>query len=441
MRSHTFVFTVLVWTALIIPAFAQLALFIDDADRAEFAAHRAALRAKLGEELFVAFGGYYGSDAPRWRQTDNFYYLTGVEIPNAVLLMDGKTGEEILFLPPARSGRAAIYDGTTIGPGPQAVKEFGVAASLPLTDLEKEVRARLAGRTRIAIGESLTQRIPDLPWAQDEGRGARIGAWLKSLGAGLTVADVTPILAELRRIKSPWEIARIEEATRVAFLGHVAAMQATKPGMMEYSIEAAATGAFVAAGCLAPAYTAIVGSGPNNHVLHYALSSRQARDGELVLMDYAPEWRYYCSDITRTWPVNGKFTEKQRKVYEDCRAVQAILIEAVKPGATFTDINNLCREEFVKRGYAKETLLHGVSHYIGLNVHDVGDQLLPFAPGCVLTIEPGVYFVDEGWGIRIEDMVLVTGSGSRVLGPGSPRTADEVEAVMASSPRTRGAEQ
>ena len=420
-------------------AAAQIAVGITDEDRAEFARHRAALLERIGDGVAVVFGSHPRGDHLRFRQRNRFYYLTGVEIASAALILDGKREKAILFLPPAREGRSAIYNGPSLGPGPEAAAEYGIEEVRSVSELEKalkeiaaqsnQVWALLSKEEAVASGTSADRRRSRFPWSAGKPDEILAGEWLEKILPDASVKDVSPEIDDLRRVKTPWEIERMTEACRIAGLGHVAAMRATCPGTFEYEIEAAAMKEFIANGAFYPAYNAIVGAGPNNNILHYSLSADVADDGELVLVDFGPDYRYYASDVTRTWPVSGKFTPRQRKVYMDCLEIQRRLIEFIKPGVTLPEIFKLCQELSFEMGYEKNHL-HGPSHYIGMAVHDAGLGSKPLEPGVVISVEPGLYFLDEGWGIRIEDDVLVTEKGCRVLTDMVPKHPDEIEAIM-----------
>lgn len=445
MRKEGTLFCTL-FIVMVLPAFslAQIALGLSDEDRAEFARHRAALLERMGDETAVFFGAYAREDYQRFRQGNRFYYLTGVEIPFSALILDGRHNRALLFLPPERDAFMTKYEGPSIAPGPEAVAEFGiedVRSSLELADVLKDyVRPGGTVWTVLQAEENTAGAFTGVEyaaylskpfgWTKRQTREGAIVEWLKSLIADVEVKDISPIIDDLRRVKTPWEIARISEACRIAGEGHAAAWKATRPGAEEYQIEAAATEAFLHGGALVIGYHAIVGSGTNNNILHYTLSVKTVEDGELVLMDFGPDYRYYKSDITRTWPAGGKFSEEQRRAYLQCLEIQRRLIEAVKPGTTFEQLNDLNEKLMKDLGY-EAYYVRGCGHYLGMAPHDAGDYNKPLEPGVVLTIEPGIYFWDKGWGIRIEDDVLVTGDGHMVLSDMIPKHPDEIEAVMA----------
>ena len=412
---------------------AQIAVGPTDEDRTEFAGHRTALFERLGDNTAVLFGAYEGAEE-RFRQDSNFYYLTGVEIPFAALILDGRKDKATLFLPPARTGRAAVYLGASLGPGPEAVAEFGIADVRPLDQLEPTLKELVPESapiwTALAPERPAFGPITELPWASSPSQSSMVRDWLGKALPGVEIKDIRPEIEDLRRVKTAWEIERLTEACRIAGEGHLAAMRATHPGVMEYEIEAAATQAFLSNGALRNGYSAIVGAGPNNNVLHYPQSSDRVDDGELLLMDFGPDYRYYISDITRTWPVNGKFSPEQRKVYLQVLEIQKKLFDFIKPGVTLGQVYEEHRRLSTEMGYAGN-YFHGPSHYLGMDVHDVGAFLKPLEPGVVITVEPGLYFPDKGWGIRIEDDVVVTKDGCRVLSDMIPKLPDEIEAIMA----------
>ena len=420
-------------------SYAQIAIGLTDEDRAEFARHRQALldNLELGGDVAVLFGAPEREDNLRFRQDNTFYYFTGVEIPFAALILDARNGQEILFLQP---GIDSKWVGQRIGPGQEAVKEFGIQDVRDISTLSTALQQLVPAGSRVGImlmreepvagsRDACYWKDRDLgpPWELNQTRQEKIRSWLQGLLPGRTVFDISPLVDALRKIKSEWEIERMAEACRIAGEGHVAAMMATRPGAYEWEIEAAATKAFVEEGALYPSYGAIVGAGKNSAILHYPHSASVVKKRDLILMDFGPDYRYYSADITRTWPARGKFNKKYRKVYEDCLEVQQKIIDYIKPGLTLQDISDYNKELLEDLGY---DLWHGPSHYIGMSVHDVGYYNEPLEPGNVITVEPGIYF-EKKWGIRIEDVVVVTNKGCRVLSDMIPKDPDEIEAIMA----------
>lgn len=266
------------------------------------------------------------------------------------------------------------------------------------------------------------------------------------------------MLHEMRTIKSKDELALMRRAVEITAEGHTAAMAATRPGMHEFEVEALLRSVFRKHGSERHAYEPIVGSGPNATVLHYHKNDRQMEDGDLLLIDAGSEYGYYASDVTRTFPVNGKFSEPQREIYEIVLAAQLASIERTRPGATLEEVHDasvrviaegLLRldilsgtlDEILEKQSYKPYYMHRTSHWLGMDVHDVGMYFIegkarPLAPGMVITVEPGIYInaaateVPEryrGIGVRIEDDVLVTAEGPSVLSEAIPKTVDDVE--------------
>jgi Xaa-Pro aminopeptidase len=247
------------------------------------------------------------------------------------------------------------------------------------------------------------------------------------------------ILRPLRTIKSAYEISCLRKAIQATAAGLEAAMRSMRPGQFEYEVDAVIVYHCRRRGCQGMAFPCIVGSGTNGCIPHYTLNARRMEDGDLVVMDVGGDYRHYAADITRTVPVNGRFTPRQREVYELVLRAQAAAIEAVKPGASAGEPDRVARrvlgEGLKKLGLAKNTreamryCPHGVSHALGMDVHDV--PVATLAPGAVITIEPGIYIPEEGFGIRIEDDVLVTEQGREVLSREVPKTVEAIEALMA----------
>ncbi|HEX9328923.1 MAG TPA: M24B family metallopeptidase, partial [Reyranella sp.] len=238
-------------------------------------------------------------------------------------------------------------------------------------------------------------------------------------------------------VKDADEIARLRKAIDISALGHVAGMQAARPGMWEYEIEAAVEAAFRRNGADRVGYPSIVGSGPNSTTLHYDVSRRQTRDGDLVVVDAGAEWGQYTADVTRTFPVNGKFTSRQKAIYDLVLAAQQAAFDSTRPGATVAQLDRMAREymrahsgSLCGADTCDAYFIHGLSHWLGMDVHDVGDYRTPLKPGMVLTLEPGIYLTQEALGVRIEDDVLVTAAGAEWLSAKAPKTTAEIERLM-----------
>jgi Xaa-Pro aminopeptidase len=260
---------------------------------------------------------------------------------------------------------------------------------------------------------------------------------LQSLAVLHEERDASMPIARLRAIKSPAEIGLISESTDATVAAHLAAWKAMKPGIFEYEIAATMTNVYFQRGCERSAYAPIVGRGPNSVILHYMSNRRRVDSGELVLMDVGAECSDYATDVTRTVPAGGKFTPRQREIYEVVLGAQKAAIAAVKPGAVMRggkgSLQQIARDYIDSHGkdLHGESLgkyfTHGLGHYVGLDVHDPGDLSWPLEPGMIITIEPGVYIPEENIGVRIEDTVLVTDSGAKLLSGALPREPGEIE--------------
>ena len=382
-----------------------------------------------------------------FHQDENFYYLSGWAEPGSALLIApaaaGRPYTEILFLPNHNLSQEK-WTGPKLGPEePQAAQVTGFDHVEALDMLRSEI-------ARLAPGPATTV-YSDLP-AWDASSPSAPGPldWLRRANAFpnyVAFRDLKPLLAELRVIKDAGEIALIRKATEASMAGHRAAMQALRPGMTEREISALMQYEFEKRGCERPAYAPIVGAGFHSTVLHYSEDSGRIEDGDVVVMDVAGEYSMYASDITRTLPANGHFTARQREIYDIVLGAQRAAIAAFRSGKStlarsgpdslyqvaYEYINSHGKDLHGKR--LGQYFIHGLSHYVGLEVHDAGDTTAPLEPGMVFTIEPGIYLPEEKLGVRIEDIFYVDQAGKLVdLTSALPHTADEVEKAMAQRP-------
>ncbi len=383
---------------------------------AEFAARRQAMRRTLGKSVLALYG-FTTRDVDELRtgfyQEPNFLYLTGWNEPGAILLMTSES--EALFLP-ARNPVVERYTGAKIAPGDkQANGATGFEHVLPVAEFEAQFAKAAEGADAV-----LTVRDRrDIPER------------LARLTPKREVRDAQSRIAALRARKSPAEIAWIERATAVSMDAHRAAWRRIKPGVFEYQVAATMVFPMLDRNCRT-AYAPIVASGPNGSVLHYSENSRQIGNGELIVVDVAAACGEYASDITRTVPSNRKFTPRQRELYGAVLGAEKAAIAAVRPGATMQEINKVTKDYLEAHGKLAKYLTHGISHGVGLEAHDAPSHLSKekFEPGMVITIEPGVYLPEERIGIRIEDLVLVTEAGARVLSDGLPKEPSDIERAM-----------
>ena len=384
-----------------------------------------------------------------FRQEDNFYYLTGVAEPGAIVMLvppmrdasapqyaqSQKFPREILFLPPHNFTQER-WTGPKLGPyDPNAKASTGFDAVLGTEVFEQELRRMLAAHSVI---------YTLLPQARGGERSfeAEQAERLKMLAPFASLRDARLELARLRMVKSKTEQGFIEKAVACSMEAHREAIKAVRPGVFEYQVAALMKYTFERAACLRPAYAPIVGSGFNSTVLHYSENERKMEAGDLVVLDVAGEYSGYAADITRTLPVSGKFTPRQREIYEVVLGAQKAAIAAIKPGMTMgrggeNSIHRIAFEYLNTHGKDShgqplgKYFIHGLGHHVGLSVHDAGDPARPLAPGMIVTVEPGLYIPEEKLGVRIEDMVLVTENGARLLTELLPREPDEIERVMA----------
>jgi len=408
-----FLAIVLLLAALTLPSAAKIPLD-------EFAARRASLRKSL-DGVLVLFAQTEGKDEVfRVPPDANFYYLTGWSQPGAVLLLTPK--EELLFLPhhdlhteQFHGKRASAEDA-----GVQSLTGFEVV--FPREKFESELSRAMAAHEKVyaALDQPVVEKLKIAYPFRD-------------------IHDAVPPIVKLRVKKSAAEIAAIQHATDVSLEAHRESWKRMASGLSEYQLAAKVVNTFLEHGC-EMAYSPIVGSGPNGVVLHYSANQRGMDNGEVVVLDAAAECDGYASDITRTVPVGGKFSARQREIYQVVLGAQKAAIAALKPGVRLTgegdtltklakDYMNAHGKDLHGEGLGKY-FIHGLGHQIGLQVHDPNVNG-PLEAGMVVTIEPGIYIEEEGIGVRIEDVVLVTENGAKVLSAALPREPDEIEKAVA----------
>ncbi len=373
-----------------------------------------------------------------FRQSNDFMYLTGLETPDAwLLLVAGPDGRrtETLFIPERNPGQEQwTGQRATFG---EAEERSGVATARATGEFEDALPPALFALARESTDAALYAPLNHLT------RDNEVIAGLL-FESPFEVRDVEPVVARLRLVKDDYELRMLQRAIDLTAAAQRAAMRIARPGMYEYELEAVIEYTFRAGGAERVGFPSIVGSGPNSVVLHYDKSRRRMEAGDLVVMDIGAEYSYYTADVTRTIPVSGVFTPRQRVIYELVRGAQQAGIDAVAPGATMRDVNAAAREYLTTHSgdacggkSCAAYFIHGVGHWLGMDVHDVGAYATPFEPGMVLTVEPGIYLAEESLGVRIEDDVLVTETGSRVLSSAAPRHPDEIEALMGEGSATR----
>jgi Xaa-Pro aminopeptidase len=397
---------------------AVVPLFGGGISPSEYKQRRADLRRSL-DGVMVLFGADEPEDLhTAFFQDSNFLYLSGWREPGAVMLLT--RSEEILFLPP-HNLQAEIFTGPkAAAEDSDAVEKTGFDKVLPKSAVESAYQ-RVIEKSRdiyTVPGDVRAQKLLALaPLHEDR--------------------SAVPEIARLRVLKSAAEIERIAESSEITVAAHLAAWKAIKAGMFEYEVAATMTNVYFQHGCERSAYAPIVGAGPDSVILHYMANRRRMDSGEVVLMDVGAECSDYAADVTRTVPVNGKFTARQRELYDVVLGAQKAAIAAVKPGARMRGDKNSLQQiayDFIN-SHGKDRhgdslgkyFTHGLGHYVGLDVHDPGDLGWPLETGMIITIEPGVYIPEENIGIRIEDTILVTPSGAKLLSGALPREPGEIE--------------
>lgn len=397
----------------------------------ELLRRRNALMDKVGEGLIILFG-----EPDSRKQDNNFYYLTGVEDMNAILVMAPKSKDSYLFLP-RQNPRENMVEGQNLLADPDPKEKTGMTDVYPLNFFDE-----FLARHTVRNGTTYYVRLSPKLW-EDRifiGRTSRIHyndrlsldnyrvKKLKERYPIVEIKDIEPFFSELRVIKSTEEIEILRKNGKISAEAVKQAMLAARPGAYEYELHAAAMHVVLKSG--ATEEFSIVGSGPNTCVWHYAEKSRQLEDGDLILMDFGANLTYQTMDITRTWPANGKFTPEQREVYEIVLAVQKACIEAYRPGVTTEDVQKHVAEVMKSKGLDPRGLKGGIGHYVGMDVHDVGPRGIPLEEGMVFAIEPALYYPEKELGIRIEDTVLITKDGCEVLSKDVPKEIDEIERLM-----------
>ncbi|MEO5561446.1 MAG: Xaa-Pro aminopeptidase [Dokdonella sp.] len=431
----------------------------------EFARRRKQLMRMAGNEAIVIVAAaperVRNNDAHYpYRQDSDFHYLTGFAEPDAVLaLVPGRAASETILFCRERDAERERWDGTRVGTE-GAVSALGMDDAFPIDDIDDILPGLIEGRTRVYyhFGRDTEFDLKLISWVNRVRAQVRQGAKPPHEFVALS-----HLLHDLRLYKSRGELRVMRKAAKIAADAHVRAMRATRPGMNEHEIEAELLHAFRREGAV-PSYEPIVGGGANGCVLHYRANNAILRDGDLLLIDAGAEYECYASDITRTFPVNGRYSPEQRALYDIVLAAQLAGIDEVRAGRPFdayhdaavrTITKGLCKlgllagsvEKNLREHTYRTFYMHKTGHWLGLDVHDAGDYRIDgefrvLEPGMVVTVEPGIYIAPDlksvpakcrGIGIRIEDDVVVTSGDPDVISAGVPKDADEIEALMAAS--------
>lgn len=447
-------------------AAAQPLLFTDALPKEEFAARRARVMAQIGDGVVVVQGAAETVAYEKFRQSNQFFYLTGVEVPRAILTIDGRAKATTLYLLP-RNERMERSEGPVLTPGDAAATLTGIDRVVPRDEFDRAARG-LANRVVYTTfrGETRSAGTPDReaahaaareadPWDNQPSREQWFMTKLREQAPGVEIRNVDPILDALRLIKSPAEIALLREATRIAGLGIMEAMRAAAPGMREYEVAAIADYVFRKHNAQGVGYYALAATGANAAWPHYHALQSTLRDGDMVLFDYAPDYKYYTSDVTRMFPASGKFTADQKERYSIYLRLYNALMTSIRPArakdilrdavakmdavmasASFTNAKNRDAAARFVDGYRRRADSagesgRGIGHMVGMEVHDVTVPFEALRPGMVFTIEPALTIPEDRVYVRLEDMILVTPQGYENLSAFVPVEAADIEKLMA----------
>jgi Xaa-Pro aminopeptidase len=411
-----------------------------------FAERRARLAAQLGAPvvLFSFTGKENSSPSYVFNQEENFYYLTGhneegaalLRVPPAAASKGWKGPAEILFLPP-RDLAEERWNGPRMGPDDPGIAErTGFAAVEPFAKLKDRL---------IELAKTSPEIYTLIAHKEDTGypHAREWSGWVQDAAPSFKLRDAAPAIGAMRQIKSPGELALIQKAIELSVDAQLAAMRLVRPGLYEYQVAAKMVEIHAYGGSEGEAYAPIVGTGLHSTVLHFNELDAQIENGDVVLLDVGAQYAGYAADVTRTLPANGHFTARQREIYEIVLGAQNAVLAELKPGMTlgrtgskslFQVAYNYMNSHGTDRQGQRlgRYFIHGLGHHIGLDVHDAGDADRPLEAGMVVTVEPGLYLPEEKIGVRIEDDVLITPTGYKLLTERLPRGVNEIEAIMAS---------
>jgi Xaa-Pro aminopeptidase len=417
-------------------------------DKAEYAARRQKLYEKIPDGAAVLFGAQTIPSYFLYGQSNDFLYLTGVELPNAAVILDGTRKSATLFFTATEDQALGEGIPAELVRNPQGFT--GIERIMPIEALTQQI-AMIAQRSpvlytpfrpeelyREASMEKARTLLQNMTLNTWDGRVIREMQFVKILRdrfPGLEVKDCSALIWELRSIKSPAEIEFLRRTGTIGVKAHIAIMQACRPGMMEHELSAVFNYVCEKEGAQESAYGVIISSGPNHRFVHYAKHDRRLEDGDFLVVDAAPDLDYYDIDITTSFPANGKFTPRQKEVYEASRAVHEACLKVYRPGLTLEQCQAEVDEILKKQGFDLnkdyfKRMRGGFGHFVGMATHDVGGSPRVLKPGMVFANEPYMFWPNENLGVRVEDTVLITGNGCENLTAGIPRTIAEIEALM-----------
>ena len=363
-------------------------------------------------------------DRDGFRQDSDFYYLTGVEEAGAVLVLAPAERHERhwLFLEP-RDPEAERWVGEREPLSEALEAKTGFDRVQRTAGLEGRLRRLLQGTKNLYVLNQPSTASQPLPKEQE------LYGKLASRHLGTSTKDLSDLLPRLRAVKEPRELERMRTAIAATLAAHRALATELRPGVEENWLESVISVEFKRAGAVRPAFSSIVGSGANSTILHYPRHDQTIQEGDLLVVDIGAEYGRYAADVTRTYPASGRFTPEQREIYDLVLRAQEACIQMVRPGVYMEDVHRKAEEIFREAGLV-DYFIHGLGHFVGLDVHDTGRYGEPLQAGMVITVEPGIYIPEKNLGVRIEDEVLVTERGHEVLTGALPRKAEAVEALM-----------
>ena len=396
----------------------------------EYASRRAKVLKALGSTAgIVCAGDATGELDSSWRPHTHFEYLTGItNEPSALLVFDPTnpvdTKKIVLFLLP-RDPEVEQWDGIRDSLNAKFRSSIGIPTVFRTTSLPMVLKD-IASRTK-----TFSTLMPLSGIQQSTSKDLEIWESVAARTPGCTIEDKSGVIPKLRSVKSANEIKLIQESVHITARGFAEAMQFVAPGVNEYKVQATLEYGYAMAGGRGSAFPPIVGGGLNSTVLHYKENSQDLVDGDVVCIDSGAFFAGYGADISRTVPVNGTFSPRQKEVYEIVLKAEEAAIKAVKPGVTLGELDAIARKIITKAGYG-DYFIHSIGHHLGLETHDTCGPMSPLKKGAVVTIEPGIYIPEESIGIRIEDDIAVTASGYKNLSSSIPKTVREIEKAMAS---------
>ncbi len=430
----------------------------------EFAARRVKVLQQIADGVAILQGTTERPGEQPLRQGNQFFYLTGVVEPRAMAVIDGRTKKTTIFLQPYSERRELRMYGPGLHPGEDAARSLGVDAVMGRDELARALpelvrdgrtiytpfRPEVLGEASASVPRALANATKNDPWDGRISREEQFVQKLKAAAPQSAIKDLDPILDTLRDIKSPREIAIIREATRITGLAIMEAMRDARPGMHEYELQADAEFVFKKHGAYGPSYFALIASGANTYYSHYHRNTATLVDGDLVQFDYAPDYKYYQSDVTRVFPANGRFTARQREFYSVYLKLYQALMTSIRVHATPRDVlkDAVAKMDGVMASFqfadpkikqAATTFVdryrrdpgNSLGHSVGMEVHDVRMTAPTLEPGFIFTIEPAMQIEDEHLGIRLEDMILITESGYENLSAFVPVDIAGIERLMA----------